>query len=134
MGGGSSPEIKGGVILADTSIWIDHLNQGGGMMSELLRARQILAHPFVLGEVALGSVRDRRVALAILHDLPTSTVAEGKGVLKLIDDWALTGTGIGYMDAHLLASVLLTPGARLWTRDRALRRVAQQLSLDAGLR
>lgn len=122
------------MILADTSVWIDHLNQGSGVMSELLRARQILAHPFVIGEVALGSVRNRRAALSILHDLPKATVADDDGVLKLIDDWELMGTGIGYGDAHLLASALLTSGSRLWTRDRALRTVARQLSLDAGLK
>lgn len=122
------------MILADTSVWIDHLNQGDETMSELLRARQVLAHPFVLGEVTLGSVRNRKAALAILHDLPRATYAEDRGVLQLIEDRALTGTGIGYMDAHLLASVLLTSGSRLWTRDRALRRVARQLSLDAGLK
>jgi predicted nucleic acid-binding protein len=122
------------VILADTSVWIDHLNQGDGTMSALLRARLILGHPFVFGEVALGSVRNRKTALAILHDLPNATVAKNEGVLQLIEDWALTGSGIGYTDAHLLASVLLTSGARLWTRDRALRKVARQLSLDAGLK
>ena len=122
------------MILADTSVWIDHLNQGNETMSELLRARQVLAHPFVLGEVTLGSVRNGKAALAILHDLPRAVYAEDRGVLQLIEDRALTGTGIGYMDAHLLASVLLTSGSRLWTRDRALRRVARQLSLDAGLK
>ncbi|HEX4068244.1 MAG TPA: type II toxin-antitoxin system VapC family toxin [Acidobacteriaceae bacterium] len=118
----------------DTSVWIDHLNQGSSTMAELLRARQVLAHPFVVGEVALGSVRERKAVLAILHDLPKATVAEDHGVLRLIEDWELTGTGIGYMDAHLLASALLTSGSRLWTRDRALRKVAQRLSLDAGLK
>lgn len=122
------------MILADTSVWIDLLNRGDETMAELLSARQILAHPFVLGELALGSIRDRERALAILRNLPTATVAEDQGVLRLIEAWALTGTGIGYMDAHLLASVLITPGSRLWTRDRALQRVAVQLSLDAKLR
>ena len=122
------------MILADTSVWIDHLNQGDSVMFELLQGRQVLAHPFVLGEVSLGSVRNRQAALAVLRDLPNATMSEDEGVLQLIEDWALTGTGIGYMDAHLLASVLLTSGSRLWTRDRALRKVARQLSLDAGLR
>ncbi len=122
------------MILADTSVWIDHLNQGDDTMFELLQARQVLVHPFIRGEVALGSVRERTAAFAILQYLPKAVIAADEGVLQLIENWALTGTGIGYLDAHLLASVLLTPGARLWTRDRALRRVARQLSLDAGLR
>ena len=122
------------MILADTSVWIDHLNLGDSVMTELLQGRQILAHPFVLGEVALGSVRNRRAALFILQELPVATVVADKDVLHLIEDWALTGTGIGYMDAHLLASVLVTSGSRLWTRDRPLRKAARQLSLDAGLK
>lgn len=121
------------MILADTSVWIDHLNRGDRTLNSLLQAGQVFMHPFILGEVALGSVRNRKQVLEILHDLPRTVVAEDREVLRLIEDWELAGSGIGYGDVHLLSAVLLTPRTRLWTRDRRLLRVAQQLSLDAGL-
>jgi predicted nucleic acid-binding protein len=121
------------VILADTSVWIDHLNRGDNTLQRLLDADELIMHPFVVGEVALGSWPDRVAALMTMRDLRFSITAEDAEVLRLIEDLALSGTGIGYMDAHLLASVLLTPETRLWTRDKALRKVARQLSLDAGL-
>lgn len=121
------------MILADTSVWIDHLNRGDRTLNSLLQAGQVFMHPFILGEVALGSVRNRKQVLEILHDLPRTVVAEDPEVLRLIEDWELAGSGIGYSDVHLLSAVLLTPRTRLWTRDRRLLRVAQQLSLDAGL-
>jgi predicted nucleic acid-binding protein len=121
------------VILADTSVWVDHLNRGDRTLERVLRADQVLMHPFVLGEVALGSLRNRSAALEILHDIPRVVCADDREVLRLIDDWELFGSGIGYTDAHLLAAVLLTPKAQLWTRDRRLRTVARQLALDAGL-
>lgn len=122
------------MILVDTSVWVDHFHRPEPELEALLRARKILVHPFVRGEVALGSFPNRVALLDYLGGLYRGKVASDDEVLQLIEDWSLTGTGIGYMDAHLLASVLLTSGARLWTRDRALRKVARQLSLDAGLK
>jgi predicted nucleic acid-binding protein len=121
------------VILIDTSIWIDHFHRPDRELESLLRVRLVLVHPFVMGEVALGSLPGRSALLDYLAGLRSARVAADGEVLRLIDDWQLFGTGIGYMDAHLLASVLLTSGARLWTRDRKLRQVARQLSLDAKL-
>lgn len=102
-------------------------------MNQLLHSAEILIHPVVIGEVALGSLADRPGTLRILRKLPRSEVARHEEVLQLIEDWRLYSCGIGYSDAHLLASVLLTSGSRLWTRDRQLREVAKQLSLDAKL-
>ena len=121
------------MILIDTSIWIDHFHRPDRELESLLRVRLVLVHPFVMGEVALGSLPGRSALLDYLAGLRSARVAADGEVLRLIDDWQLFGTGIGYMDAHLLASVLLTSGARLWTRDRKLRQVARQLSLDAKL-
>jgi hypothetical protein len=86
-----------------------------------------------MGEVALGSFPGRTALLDYLAGLRPVKIAGDEEVLRLIEDWVLFGAGIGYMDAHLLASVLLTSGSRLWTRDKALRKVSQQLSLDAKL-
>ena len=121
------------MILVDTSIWVDHFHKPDRELDGLLRVNFVLVHPFVIGEVALGSFAGRAALLDYLAGLRRVREARDEEVLRLIEDWALFGTGIGYMDAHLLASVLLTPETRLWTRDRRLRTVAQQLSLDAGL-
>jgi predicted nucleic acid-binding protein len=122
------------MILAGTSIWVDHLRRADPVFDGLLRRANILMHPVVLGELALGMLPDRNTTMRILRSLPRAEVARDNEVLRLIEDWRLSGTGIGYSDAHLLASVLLTSGARLWTRDKRLRLVARQLSLDARLR
>jgi predicted nucleic acid-binding protein len=89
----------------------------------------VLAHPFVIGELALGNLRQRDIVLRALSDLSTASVATDTEVLHFIDQHALFGRGIGYVDAHLLAAVQLTPGARLWTNDRRLHAVAVQLEL-----
>jgi hypothetical protein len=93
----------------------------------------VIVHPFVIAEVALGSFPGRKALLDELAVLRRARVASDDEVLRLIEDWALFGTGIGYMDAHLLASVLLSSGSQLWTRDKKLREVAKQLSLDVKL-
>ena len=117
------------MILADTSIWIDHLRHGDAIMVERLNAGRIHIHPHVIGEIALGSLRQRSVLLAALCDLPAVTVARDAEVLAFIESRGLHGRGIGYIDAHLLAAVLLTPGLRLWTRDRRLADVAADLGI-----
>lgn len=121
------------MILADTSVWIDHLNRVDSTLQRLLDTHQIVMHPFVAGEIALGTWPARAATLYRLRRMEQAPLARDVEVLRLIEDLALSGAGIGYMDAHLLASVLLASHTQLWTRDKALRRVAQQLSLDAGL-
>jgi len=102
-------------------------------LAELLEAREVLGHPFVTGEVALGYLRHRDVILSELQDLPQAVLATDEEVLDLIKGLRLFGRGIGYVDAHLLAAVRLTPEAKLWTRDRPLQRVAAELGLAAML-
>lgn len=120
------------MILVDTSVWIDHLRNGDAALVRRLETGQVLAHPFVIGELALGNLRLRQSILDALHDLPQALVASDREVLTLIDRHSLAGLGIGYVDAHLLAAVKLTPDARLWTRDRRLSGVAERLGLDAA--
>lgn len=117
------------MILVDTSVWIDHLRAGNHPLARLLDNGRVLAHPFVIGELALGAMRQRKTILAALSDLPRAEMATDAEVLGLIDAEALYGRGIGYVDVHLLASVRLTAGAELWTRDNRLRRVADELGL-----
>jgi hypothetical protein len=115
------------LILVDTSVWVDHLRRGDAGLVDLLERSAVLMHPFVVGEMACGSLRDRDSILELLQDLPAAGVASPDEVLTFIDSQVLYGKGIGYVDAHLLASVALTPGARLWTRDTKLRRAADSL-------
>jgi predicted nucleic acid-binding protein len=121
------------VILADTSVWVDHLRAGDKQLAALLDRGSILAHPFVIGELALGNLRQRALVLENLRDLPQSMVATDHEVLHFVGEYALFGLGIGYVDAHLLASVRLTEGATLWTRDKRLLDVATRLTLAADL-
>jgi predicted nucleic acid-binding protein len=117
------------VILVDTSVWIDHLRTGDKTLVDLLLAKQVLSHPFVIGEIALGHLPDRRHVLSSLRDLPQAIVASQDEVLSLIEREHLFGFGIGYVDAHLLAATRLTEGASLWTRDKQLLSAGKGLEL-----
>lgn len=117
------------MILVDTSVWVDHPRAGNTALTGLLNARQVLAHPFVTGELALGNLRQREQILASLQDLPQANAATDEEVLHFIGRHALPGSGIGYVDAHLLAAVRLTAGASLWTRDKRLLAEAARLGV-----
>jgi predicted nucleic acid-binding protein len=121
------------MLLVDTSIWIDHFRKANPRLSAALLRRQVLIHDFVLGELALGHTLRFSEIAKDLSDLPNATVAAPAEVLRLISNAALTGSGIGYVDAHLVASTLLTPEARFWTRDKKLLKVAERLSVAAGV-
>ncbi len=121
------------MILVDTSVWIDHLRRGDRALAGLLDTTRVLVHPFVIGELALGNLRQRDLVLSVLSDLPHASIATDAEVLHFIDRHALFGRGIGYVDVHLLAAVRLTAGAALWTHDRRLHAVAAQLGLAMSL-
>jgi predicted nucleic acid-binding protein len=120
------------MILVDASVWIDHVRAPDDMLLNLLQTRTVLTHPFVIGEISLGHVRRRDAVLAELQNLPQSQLAGDDEVLNLILGKKLFGLGIGYIDAHLLASSMLTAGSSIWTRDGRLRAVAEKLGLSAG--
>jgi len=117
------------LILVDTSVWVDHLRTGDEGLAELLDAGLVLTHPFVIGEVALGNLRQRELVLDALSGLPSAIVATDAEVLQFIDRHAVFGRGIGYVDVHLLAGARLTGGVQLWTNDNRLRSVALELGL-----
>lgn len=119
-------------VLADSSVWIDHIRRPDVALSRALSEGLVVVHPFVLGEIALGSIKDRGEAVSALRALPEARVARPGEVLALIERHRLFGTGVGYVDAHLLASALLTPGTTLWTRDRRLRGAAERLRVAEG--
>jgi predicted nucleic acid-binding protein len=117
------------VILADTSIWVDHIRSYDDHLAELIADGRLLMHPHIMGEVALGNLRERDKLLARLELLPQAPLARDGDVRRLIANHKLFSTGIGYVDAHLLASVHLLPGARLWTGDHRLHAHAERLSV-----
>lgn len=116
-------------LLADSSIWIDHIRRPNEALAGALRRGAILIHPFVIGEVAMGSISRRPDVLAALSALRQAARATDFEVLDVVERHGLYGTGIGLVDAHLLASALLTPEARLWTRGRRLREAAGRLGV-----
>jgi predicted nucleic acid-binding protein len=115
------------LILVDTSVWVDHLRRGDVQLVSLLESAKAATHPFVIGEIACGSLTDRQTVLSLLQDLPMATVADNDEVLAYVEHHKLYGKGIGYVDVHLLAAVALTEGASLWTRDKRLRAAAESL-------
>jgi predicted nucleic acid-binding protein len=119
------------VILVDTSVWVDHLRAGNETLAGLLDRGEVLAHPFVIGEIALGNLRRRDLVLRTLSRLPSAAVATHAEVLHFIDRRALFARSVGYVDVHLLAAASLTAGARLRTHDKRLNELALGLGLAA---
>ena len=121
------------MILADTSIWIDHLRSGSKELRRHLDHGQIVIHPFIVAELALGSLRDRTQTLALLDFLPKVRVARTSELRLMIEARGLYNLGIGLTDAHLIASVFIDAPTLLWTRDKRLRKVAEALGIHASL-
>ena len=117
------------MILVDTSVWVDHLRANDKALIALLDTGTVLAHPFVIGQLASGNLRPRALVLPALSALPQASVTAEMEVLRFLDRHTLFRRGIGYIDAHLLAAVQLTAGAKLWTKDRRLHSVAVELGL-----
>lgn len=116
------------MILADTSLWIDHFRRGHPQLRLLLYANEVLTHPFIVGELACGALRNRAEILRHLKALPEARLADHHEVLRFVESEQLYGCGIGWVDAHLLASARLT-GCRLWTLDKKLQLAAAALNL-----
>lgn len=121
------------MILVDTSIWIDHFHVGDPILSALIAERRVVMHPFVIGEVAVGSLRNRSIVITMLSELPRAVAADDEEVLRFIADHALSGIGLAYVDVHLLAACRIGGTVRLWTRDRRLRGVAERLGVAADV-
>jgi predicted nucleic acid-binding protein len=120
------------VILVDTSVWVDHLRHGDTILAGLLQSCLVLVHPFIIGELALGGLHPNTQILTLLQALPEASVATDSEVLFLITRHNLSGCGIGYVDAHLLAATRLMPNASLWTHDKRLQAVATHLNVPAS--
>lgn len=118
------------MILTDTSVWVDHLRAGDPGLVELLHEGRVLGHPWVVAEIALGSLRDRQTVLSLLDGLPQAPVATIDELRHLIEWRTLFGRGVGLVDVGLLAACLLVPGCRLWTKDKRLAVVAGELTVS----
>lgn len=117
------------MILVDTSVWVDHFRRTDEDLRALLLRGEILTHPWVIGELALGGLSANSEPGRLLTELPQSSVASHSEVIYAIESRALARRGVGYVDAHLIVAVLLTARARLWTRDSKLAAVADELGV-----
>ena len=116
------------MILVDTSVWIDHLRKRSRELSALLNDARVVCHPYVIGELACGNMRNRAEILSLMTALPSATTAAHDEALRLVSERKLHGEGLGWIDVHLLASALLT-GCALWTKDKALKAAARALNV-----
>ena len=116
------------MVLVDTSIWVSHFRKADVRLRELLYEGSVVCHPFVIGELACGSLGNRKEILSFLKDLPQASAASNAEVLHIIEHHGLMGKGTGFIDMHLLASALLTR-ADLWTSDKSLRQVSDDLGV-----
>lgn len=117
------------MILVDTCIWIDYLSSGDLMLTEMLGENHGLLHSMVLGEIALGNLKNRASVLEAFEDIPQIKSASDEDVLVAIEQCQFMGRGIGWVDAHLLIAVSQSAGAKLWTRDKRLNTLAKELNL-----
>ena len=117
------------MILADTSVWVDHLRSGNQQLSDYLNAGHIVCHRYIIGELACGNLKNRDEILSMLRSLPTIQIAEHDEVMYLISKHNLHGRGIGWIDAHLLTSVLMAK-CKIWTLDKPLEKVAEDLKIS----
>jgi predicted nucleic acid-binding protein len=116
------------MILVDTSVWVDHLRSGNARLRELLTKGDVVCHPFVIGEIACGKIQNRRELLSLLGALPSARALREEEAHSFLENHSLMGSGVGWIDVHLLGSSVLAR-ASLWTLDRRLARVASRLGL-----
>ena len=116
------------MVLVDTSIWVNHLRQGDRQLEKLLIDAKVMCHPFIIGELACGNLKNRDEIISLLYSLPMALTVEFDEFLLFIDQHNIMGRGVGFVDVHLLASAQLT-GVSLWTSDKRLKSAAKQLEL-----
>jgi len=117
------------IVLADTSVWTDHIRNGDAQMQVLADGERLLMHPYVIAELRMGNLKRRKTFLSSLQKMDMAVRASDEEVAALVENHRLFGSGIGWIDVHLLTSVLLMDEVRLWTRDRRLNAAAQRLGV-----
>ena len=116
------------MVMVDTSIWVDHLREGSHHLEELLLDTKVVCHPFIVGELACGNIKNRNEFLSLIQTLPVAPVIDLNEFLYFVDQNRLMGKGIGFVDIHLLASALLSE-IPLWTSDKKLKSVLTELNI-----
>jgi len=116
------------VVLVDTSVWVLHLRETCAELADLLNDGNVACHPFIVGELACGNLKNRTTILSLLEALPMTIAMEHEEILTLIEKRGLMGKGLGYVDVHLLASAVIS-GLPIWTLDKKLEQVADTLHL-----
>ncbi len=117
------------MVLVDTSVWISHLREGSAELTALLNEGEVVCHPFIVGELACGNLKNRTIVLSLLEALPTAVMGEHKEVLAFVENNDLMGRGLGYVDVHLIVSAALTD-LSLWTFDKRLKQASGLLKLE----
>ena len=117
------------MVLVDTSVWVSHLRDGNVGLEKLLNDGKVVCHPFIVGELACGNLKNRYEILTYLQSLPMTILAEDEEVLKFIENNQLMGKGLGYIDIHLIASAVLTD-VPLWTLDKTLDTFTKKIGID----
>jgi len=117
------------MVLVDTSVWVSHLRDGNAGLEKLLNDGEVVSHPFIVGELACGNLKNRNQILIYLQSLPMTSLAEDGEVLKFIEDHQLMGKGLGYIDIHLIASAVLTD-VPLWTFDKTLDKINKKIGIN----
>ncbi len=117
------------MVLVDTSVWISHLRDSNSFLEELLNKGIVLCHPFIVGELACGNIKNRNEILSLLKVLPVASIAEHDEVLKFIEDKELARKGLGYVDVHLLASAILSDST-IWSFDKKLSEIAMDINIS----
>jgi predicted nucleic acid-binding protein len=117
------------MVLVDTSVWVSHLREGEAGLKKLLIDGEVMCHPFIVGELACGNLKNRLEILTYLQSLPITILAEDEEVLKFIENNQLMGKGLGYIDIHLIASAVLTD-VPVWTFDKTLDTIAKKIGIN----
>jgi len=117
------------MVLVDTSVWVVHLREGISELEALLNEGDVICHPFIVGELACGNLKNRAEILSLLQTLPMAIHAEHEEVMHFIENYNLMGKGLGYIDMHLLASAMLTK-VPVWTLDKKLSTISSKLGLE----
>jgi len=121
------------VLLADTSIWADHFRSPDPLMRQMLTDQRVRMHPYVLGELCMGNLRKRPETLEYLSAMTGTPAVGDDEVMELIERGRLFGSGLSWVDAHLLTAAVLSPGVKLWTRDRRLNEAALRFDRAAAV-
>jgi predicted nucleic acid-binding protein len=121
------------LILVDTSVWIKHLREGDQNLIRLLEQGLVACHPFIIGEIACGGIKNRYEIISLLNDLPSTDILDHYDIMEFIENRKIMNKGIGYIDVHLLGSALVSE-TPLWTLDKVLREIANQLSIEYDIK